>query len=421
MQTLAVIGTGISGMSAGYFLRDKFDVTFYEKEDYAGGHTNTLAIKEDGQNIYIDSAFMVYNEPTYPLLTRLFKELNIETKPTSMSFSVQHRPSGLEYCGTGLNGLFAQRRNIFNPRCIKMFLEIDRFRREADEVLDNPYYASWTLAQYVRIKDYSEDFLQKFLIPMSSAVWSTPADTMLGFPVQSLVRFFKNHCFLSLEGQLQWRTCVGGSRQYRDKIMAVFGDRVYTRRAAVKIKREAGKVCVTDPTGKVLIYDKAILACHADAALGLLADPTSTESLLLSKFSYIVNKTTLHTDDRVMPKLKSVWSSWNNRIENDLAGRPVTSTIYWMNSLQDVSKNKDYFISINDPGLVDPAKILWEKDYTHPLYTVEGQEAQLRLQELNQNGVVFFSGAYFRYGFHEDGLASGLDAARAVLGGEVWP
>ena len=421
MQTIAIIGTGISGMSAGYFLRDKCDVTFYEKEDYAGGHTNTLTVQEDGQDIYIDSAFMVYNEPTYPLLTRLFKELNIETKPTSMSFSVQHLPSGLEYCGTGLNGLFAQRRNIFDLPYIKMLLEISRFRKEADEVLDDPSYATWSLAQYIRAKGYSEDFLQKFLIPMSSAVWSTPADTMLGFPAQTLVRFFDNHRFLSLDGQLAWRTCAGGSRQYRDKIMAAIGNRVWTKRAAVKIKREAGKVYVTDSTGKVLIYDKVIMACHADEALDLLADPTDLESSLLNKFPYLVNKATLHTDERVMPKLKSVWSSWNNRIENDPAGRPVTSTIYWMNSLQEVSKKKEYFISINDPGLVDPAKILWEKEYTHPLYTVKGQAAQVRLPELNQNGVVFFSGAYFRYGFHEDGLMSGLDAARAVYGGEVWP
>ena len=408
-------------MSAGYFLRDKFDITFYEKEDQAGGHTHTLTIKEGSQDIYIDSAFMVYNEPTYPLLTRLFKELNVETKPTSMSFSVQHVPSGLEYCGTGLNGLFAQRRNIFNPAYIRMLLEIDRFRREAVEVLDNPAHTFWTLSRYIRDKGYSEDFLQKFLIPMSSAVWSTPADTMLEFPATSLIRFFNNHRFLSLDGQLAWRTCVGGSRQYCDKIMAALGHRVWTNCAAVKIKREAGKVFITDPTGKIATYDKVIIACHADEALKLLDDPTNLEISLLSKFPYLLNKTTLHTDERVMPKLRRVWSSWNNRIEEDPQGRPVTSTIYWMNSLQGVSKVKDYFISINDPGQVDPAKILWERVYAHPLFTVEGQAVQMDLPKLNENGVTFFCGAYFRFGFHEDGLMSGLDAARAVLGGEVWP
>jgi len=420
MQNIAIIGTGIAGLSAGYFLRDKFNVTFYEKEDYAGGHTNTLIVKEGGQDIYIDSAFMVYNETTYPLLTRLFKELNVETKPASMSFSVQHVPSGLEYCGTGLNGLFAQRRNILNPPYVRMLLEIDRFRKESEEVLDNPLYGSWTLARYIRSKNYSEDFLQKFLIPMSSAVWSTPAETMLDFPAQSLVRFFKNHRFLSLDGQLAWRTCIGGSRHYRDKIIASFGNRVWTNRGVVKLKREAGGVCVMDSTGKTLIYDKVILACHANEALSLLADPTDLETSLLSKFSYVSNRTTLHTDDRVMPKLKAVWSSWNNRIDNDFSGRPVTATIYWMNNLQGVSKNKNYFISLNDSGLVDPRKILWEKVYSHPLYTVESQAAQTKLPKLNENGVTFYSGAYFRYGFHEDGLMSGLDAARAVFRGEVW-
>jgi len=421
MDTVAIIGTGISGMSAGYFLRDKFDITFYEKEDYVGGHTNTLTIPEDDQDVYIDSAFMVYNEPTYPLLTRLFKELKVETKPTSMSFSVQHLPSGLEYCGTGLNGLFAQRRNLLKPSYVRMLLEIDRFRREAIEVLDNPSHTFGTLSRYIRDKGYSEDFLQKFLIPMSSAVWSTPADTMLEFPVQSLVRFFNNHRFLSLDGQLAWRTCVGGSRQYRDKIMSALGQRVWTNRAAVKVSREGGRACILDATGKLLVYDKVIIACHANEALSLLEDPTSLETSLLSKFPYLVNKTTLHTDDRVMPKLKSVWSSWNNRIDNNSNGLPVTSTIYWMNSLQGVSKKKNYFISINDTGLIDPAKILWERVYTHPLFTVEAQEAQVHLPKLNENGVTFYCGAYFRYGFHEDGLMAGLDAARAVNAGEVWP
>ena len=241
MQTIAIIGTGISGMSAGYFLRDKFDITFYEKEDYAGGHTNTLTVKEDGQDIYIDSAFMVYNEPTYPLLTRLFKELKIETKPTSMSFSVQHLPSGLEYCGTGLTAFLPSAGIFLIPAISGCFWKSTVFAKKPMKcwiILITPP-GHWRNTS--RAKGYSEDFLQKFLVPMSSAVWSTPADTMLEFPVQTLVRFFKNHCFLSLDGQLAWRTCVGGSRQYRDKIMAAFGDRVWIKRAAVKIKREAGK------------------------------------------------------------------------------------------------------------------------------------------------------------------------------------
>lgn len=421
MQKLAIVGTGIAGMSAGYLLYKHFDITFYEKEIYAGGHTNTLTIKEGPGDIHIDSAFMVYNEATYPLLTRLFKELNIETKPAPMSFSVQHRPSGLEFSGSGLNGLFAQRQNIFKPKYIKMFMEINRFRKEADEVLDNPYYDSFSLAEYALLKKYSHDFVQKFLIPMSSAVWSTPADVMLKFPVQSLVRFFKNHHFLNLDAQLPWRTCVGGSRQYRDKILGLFEDRVWTNRPAVKVKREGDKVAIQDSTGKTLIYDKVIMACHAPDALKLLADPTALESSLLVKFPYISNRAILHTDDGMMPKLRKTWSSWNYRIEAESNDVPLTTTIYWMNSLQGVSNKKNYFVSINDHGLIDSGKILWQKVYEHPLYTVEGQQAQLRLPELNQNGVIFFAGAYFRFGFHEDGLMSGVNAAAAVLGREPWP
>ncbi len=418
MQKLAIIGTGIAGLSAGYFLRGKFDITFYEKENYAGGHTNTLTIDEDGTPIYIDSAFMVYNETTYPLLMRLFKELGVESKPTSMSFSVQHVPTRLEYCGTGLNGLFAQRRNLLNYSYIKMLLEIDRFNKESGEVLDNPAYAAYSLSWYIREKGYSDDFLYKFLIPMSSAVWSTPPDEMLGFPAATLVRFFRNHCFLNLGGQLQWRTCVGGSRNYRDKILNLFPNKVWISRGAVKIVRQGGKALVTDSTGQTIAYDKVIIACHAPQALELLADATDLEQSLLRPFGYGINKGTLHTDESVMPKLKTVWSSWNYRIE-EVGGKLATSTIYWMNSLQGVSQKKNYFISINDPGKVDPKKILWEKNYEHPLYTVEGQKAQPHLPRLNENGVTYFAGAYFRYGFHEDGLMSGLDAARAVADGEV--
>ncbi len=416
MKSLAIIGTGISGLGAAYFLRDRFDITFYEKNDYAGGHTNTLVIDEEGQPVYIDSGFMVYNELTYPLLTRLFKELDIQTKPTDMSFSFQHVPSSLEYCGTNLSGLFAQRKNIFNLRHIRMLTDISRFRKQADEVLSQNIYKDYSLARYVREKNYSEDFLNKFLIPMSSAVWSTPHDVMMTFPASTLVQFFKNHCFLNLEGQPQWRTCEGGSRQYRDKILSVINGKMLMNNPAQSIKRLQFQVEVTDSQGQKKLYDRVLLAAHADESLRMLSDPSSIEKSLLSKFSYNHNNVILHTDESVMPHLKRVWSSWNYRVGLD----QKSTTIYWMNSLQGVSKRRNYFISINDPGLVDPKKILWEKMYTHPIYSVASQEAQRNLQQLNQNGQIFFSGAYFRYGFHEDGLLSALLAARAISGEQIW-
>ena len=258
METIAIIGTGMAGMAAGYFLKDEFQIVFYEKNSYPGGHTNTLTIDEDGRPVYIDSGFMVYNEITYPNLTRLLKELDVSTAATSMSFSFSHLPSGLEYCGTGINGLFAQRKNILNPRFIRMLAAMHRFNREAPKVLRDSKYQAYTLEEYVNEKNYGEDFFDKYFLPMSSAVWSTPPDLMLKFPAVTLVRFFKNHGFLGLRTHYQWRTVVGGSKEYRDKILRCFKDRVFLKRPAVKILRERGKVSVCDEGGTKTVYDKVI-------------------------------------------------------------------------------------------------------------------------------------------------------------------
>ncbi len=419
MKTLAIIGTGISGMGAAYFLRQKYDITFYEQDNTPGGHTNTIDVLEGGVPLPVDTAFMVYNETTYPLLTRLFKELNVETKSTDMSFSVQHLPSGLEFCGTGYNGLFAQRRNIFNFKFIRMLLEIKKFNEQSVEVLEDERYLNYTLAQYAKEKGYSDDFVLKFLVPMSSAVWSTPLDGMLQFPVVTLVRFFKNHCFLGLEGHLGWRTCVGGSRQYRNILLAKVNARMWTSRRVLSVSRVQGKVHVKDSTGASTVYDAALLASHADESLSILERPTDLERRLLSQFPYHSNNTILHTDCAVMPESRRAWSSWNYRVHQD-ALQTYATTIYDMNRLQGVSKNRNYFISINDPGIVDPKKILWERVYRHPVYSVSSQQAQKELPQINHEGPVYFCGAYFRYGFHEDGLLSGLNVAKAMTGEKIW-
>lgn len=415
MQSIAIIGTGISAMGAAYFLKDRFDIVFYEKNDYAGGHTNTLTVDEDGTPVYIDSAFMVYNEITYPNLTRLFKELDIKTKPTDMSFSVQHQPTGLEYCGTGLSGLFAQRKNVLSLKHWKFLLEMDRFNKEALEVLDSDQYAAYSLDDYVKEKGYSEDFFKKFLIPISSAVWSTPPDLLLKFPAVTLVRFFKNHGFLGLKGHYQWRTVENGSKQYRDKIMNFFSDKVFLNTPALEVKREKQGVVVVDHKGERKTYDKVIMASHADDTLKILSDATVQESELLSKFPYQKNRVTLHTDDAVMPRTKRAWSSWNYRI-----GQTTPSTIYWMNNLQGVSQKKNYFVSVNDAGDINPDKVIWDSEYAHPLFDVDGIQAQDQLQSLNENGQVYFCGAYFKYGFHEDGLTSGIKVVEALTKKAVW-
>ncbi len=419
MDRIAIIGTGISGMAAGYFLKDDYDITFFEKNDYAGGHTNTLMVDEDGQKIPIDSAFMVYNEVTYPKLTRLFRELMVDTRDTDMSFSVQHMPSGLEYCGTGFNGLFAQRRNILNPLHYKMLLDINRFNKESLEVLEEGRFCYYSLGQYAKEKKYGEDMLYKYLIPMSSAVWSTRPEGMLDFPIVTLVRFFKNHGFLGMNTQHQWRTVVGGSQSYRDKILGHFGNKVYLNTNIVAARREKEGVKLKDAKDSIYDFDKVILASHADQTLKILVDAREEEREVLSLFPYGANRATLHTDDSVMPKCKRAWSSWNYRmIEKD--NQVKTSTIYYMNKLQKVSERQDYFISINELGEIDPAKIIWEKTYYHPLYTMDSLDGQKRLEALNDNGQVYFAGAYFKYGFHEDGLASGINVASKILGREIW-
>jgi len=352
---------------------------------------------------------MVYNEKTYPNLTQLFQGLDVKTKPTDMSFSVQHLPSGLEYCGTGLSGLFAQRKNLVSPAHWKMLLEMNRFNQESLEVLESDQYLSYALYDYVKEKGYSDNFFHKFLVPISSAVWSTPPDLMLKFPAVTLVRFFKNHGFLGLRGHYQWRTVVEGSQRYREKILRSFKDKIFLNNPVKGVSRRNGKALVIDSHGEKREYDKAILAGHADESLNILLDATQSERNILSQFQYQKNKATLHTDESIMPKTKLAWSSWNYRI-----GKNLPSTIYWMNNLQHVSSKRNYFVSINDASEAAASKILWESEYTHPLYNVNSIQAQKRLPELNTNGVVYFCGSYFKYGFHEDALTSAIEVAKAI-------
>jgi predicted NAD/FAD-binding protein len=420
MERLGIIGSGIAGMGCAHFLQKRFDITLIEKNDYIGGHTNTVTVDDSGDCIPIDTGFIVFNHATYPNLVRLFRELDVATTPTNMSFSVQHVPSGLEFNGSSLGHLFAQRKNMLRPSFYRMLMQINRFNNEAEEVLQNSGFGTMTMAEYVAVKGYGSDFLHKYLIPMSSAVWSTPPDLMLQFPATSLVRFFKNHGFLGMRTQHQWYTVVNGSRSYRDKLMAPLKQKTITKNPAVKVMRhdEGAEVILAD--GQRATFDRVILACHADEALGILDRPTNAEASLLKEFPYQHNRATLHTDDRVMPKTRRAWASWNYRIDEGIAGDSTASTIYWMNGLQRVSKKQDYFLSINDPASVRKDRIIREIDYTHPIFTLGSKRAQAELSRLNRDGLLYYAGAYFRYGFHEDGLTSALETSRAITGDAIW-
>ena len=417
MKKLAIIGTGIAGMGSAHLLQHKYDITIFEQANYIGGHTNTIKVDEDGKDIFIDTGFMVFNFETYPNLCRLFKEINAPVKKSDMSFGVQHIASGLEYSGSGLNGIFAQRKNIFNRRYIKMLLQIQRFNKDAVKILDDPKYANYSLKQFIEEFGYGEDMLWKFLVPMSSAVWSTPMELMLDFPAVTLIRFFKNHGFLGLDTQHQWYTLHNGSQSYRELLIKPFRDRIQINNAVTKVEKENNKAIVHTKDGRSSAFDKVIFACHADQTLKLLATPTANEQRLLKPFKYQPNTATVHTDTSIMPKNKKVWSSWNYRVET-VNEKQIPTTIYWMNRLQNVSEKKDYFVSINAiPGSVDQNKILKEIEYEHPLFDVPAIRSQDELYKLNETGPLYFCGSYFKYGFHEDAYASAVTLSEKILNG----
>jgi predicted NAD/FAD-binding protein len=427
MTRLAIVGTGIAGLGCAHFLRRDFDITLFEQNAHAGGHSNTVMVKEPvtERPLPVDTGFMVFNRVTYPLLNRLFDELGVESKPTRMSFSVRHADSGLEYCGSSLNHLFAQRRNLLSPRFYRMLASISRFNREAVEALDDPGVQEMTLGEFVGRRGYGDDFLSLYLAPMSSAVWSTPPELMNGFPAATLLRFFHNHGFLGLDTQHPWLTVSGGSRAYVEKLTAPWRDRIRLGDGAARVSRPGGSVRVELASGEAHVFDKVILACHADQALALLSDPRPEESRLLGEFMYQKNTATLHTDSSVMPRTRLAWASWNYEISRAGSGDSPTATHYWMNSLQGVSEREDYFVSINRPGAIDPAKVIRTIAYEHPLFNLGALRSQRGLPGLNgapgaATGT-YFAGSYFRYGFHEDAFQSAVELSGALLGRDPWP
>lgn len=431
MTRIAIIGTGIAGLGCAHFLRRHFELTLFEQNDYAGGHTNTVSVDEPGarpssapRRLPIDTGFMVFNQVTYPHLTRLFAELRVPIKPASMSFSVRHADTGLEFAGSSLNHLFAQRKNLLRPRFYRMLAAISRFNREAVAALDDPAVQNETLGDYVKRRGYGADFFDLYLVPMSSAVWSTPPELMLAFPATTLLRFFHNHGFLGLQTQHPWWTVDGGAKTYVEKITAPFRERIHLGQAATRVIRTPRGTTVMTSTGTAQNFEHVILACHGDQALRLLVNPTPAEARLLGEFHYHPNVATLHTDAAVMPRTRLAWSSWNYEIARGAGGRLSTATHYWMNSLQGVSNCENYFVSINRPESIAPAKILRRINYEHPLFSLGAIRAQAEIPSLNAAACgtteTYFAGAWQRFGFHEDGLLSAVRLCTQLLGRDPW-
>ena len=424
MTSVAIVGSGIAGLGCAHFLHRDFDVTVFEREPRAGGHSNTMDVPRAATAgpVPVDTGFMVFNRITYPLLCRLFDALDVPAVKTDMSFSVRDTASGLEWCGSSLNHLFAQRRNLLRPRFWRMLRQIDRFNTEGVEALNDPAYTAMTLAEYVEARGYGADFLSLYLVPMSAAVWSTPPAMLQAFPATTLLRFFYNHGFLGLHTQHQWWTIAGGSREYVQRLTAPWRDRIRLGDPVRRIERSTSGVRIVTEAGERRPFDRVIVATHADEALALLSVATDEERTVLGAFKYQHNRAIVHGDISVMPKAKLAWASWNYEIPRGGAEAPATH--YWMNRLQPLGDSPPVFVSINGEDRIDPRTVHHSAEYSHPLFNHAAVEAQAALPSLNLQGDdstdTYFCGSYARYGFHEDALWSAAMVSALLLGRNPW-
>lgn len=418
MEKLAIIGTGIAGMASAWLLHQRFQIQVFEQNNYIGGHTNTVFVPEGGHTIPIDTGFIVCNKENYPMLMRLFQELDVPLKKTDMSFSVQHIAQRLEYCGSSLSSLFVQKKNLFSPRYIRFLMQVNKFNKICSEVLEDASLHDLSIADYATLRGLGNDFLQWYILPMSSALWSTPFSTTMQFPVRSLVRFFHNHGLLGLDTQHQWYTVKGGSEVYKQKLIAPFRDKITVNRKVTQVTSLTNGVELQFADGSKEIFDKVMIAAHADQALHMLNQPTDLQRELLAPFRYQINETVLHTDSSLMPAKKAAWSSWNYRITDSNADNGICT--YWMNKLQQVSDREEYFVTLNGTHSIRESSIFQKYAYEHPVFTIAAMRSQERLPELNKEGNVFFCGSYFRNGFHEDALMSAVHACREIVKENIW-
>jgi predicted NAD/FAD-binding protein len=414
---VAVVGSGVSGLTAAYVLQERYDVSLYESDQRLGGHAHTHdVVTPDTGVTAIDTGFIVHNERTYPHLLRLFAELDVATQDTEMSMSIHCDGCGLEYAGAkGLGGLFAQPRSMARPAYLRMLLEVKRFHREAHRVIDAGT-DEVTLGQFLTDGGYSPYFVQHFMVPVVSCVWSTSQEASLAYPARYLFSFLDNHGMLAVTGSPQWRTVVGGSRSYVEKAAKGLTS-VRLATPVRSIHREASGVTIRDADGGGETYAKVVVATHADTALALLADPTDAEREVLGAFGYSQNHTALHTDSSLLPKAPRAQASWNYLMPSCATSASDVIVSYDMNRLQRLTTSTPYVVTLNADDRIAAKHIVDEMDYEHPIYTLESVAAQARLPELN-DGVIAFAGAYQGWGFHEDGCRSGVEAARSL--GVKW-
>ena len=412
-ERVAVIGSGVAGLTAAYILQRQFDVVLYEADNRLGGHAHTHDVATPDRGVAaIDTGFIVHNERTYPHLLRLYDELSIATEPTEMSMSIRCEGCGLEYAGAkGFGGLFAQKRSLIRPRYLRMLLEVKKFHRRARALLATGD-DSVTLGEFLRDGGFSTYFTQHFMIPYVACVWSTSQEAALGYPARYLFSFLDNHGALSVTGSPQWRVVVGGSRTYVEKAAKELTE-IRLSTAVRGIRRDGDGVIINDADGGADRYRHVVVATHADTALRLLEQPTPAERDVLGAFDYSHNHTVLHTGDAMLPEAPRARSSWNYLMPDCETSSAEVIVNYDMNRLQHLDTRTPYIVSLNASSRIVDSEIVAEMDYEHPIYTVESVTAQARLGELN-DGTVAFAGAYHGWGFHEDGCRSGVAAARSL-------
>ena len=403
---IAVVGSGISGLSAAYHLSKKHHVDLFEKEDHFGGHSHTIDLILNEKKISVDIGFIVFNHKTYPNLIEFFKENEVQIEKSDMSFAVSVNDTKFEYCGRGLKGIFANKSNLFDLSFLKMFFDILKFYKNCDKISE--YEEQVTLGEYLTKNKLSKTFVDYHLIPMVSAIWSMPPYEASKMPLKFFLKFFQNHGLFKLKDRPQWYTVTNRSRSYVNKVLSKISGEYYKNYAVNKIKRrESGIDLYYGDKSEYFSYDKVVLACHADQSLSLLDDPSNDEKQLLSNFSYKENIAVIHTDQNIMPNNKNVWSSWNSSIDkNNLENNSIT---YWLNLLQNLKCEENIFLTLNPYFEIDGSKVLKKVKFTHPYFDQSALTYQSKLKNLQNKRNILFCGSYFGYGFHEDGIKSSIE------------